>query len=361
MRAGLVIYGSLSTISGGYLYDRQLVNQLRRAGWVVDILSLPWRNYPSHLSDNLRVGWAHKIADAGYDILLQDELNHPSLFWLNRVLRHKSSTPIISIVHHLRASEAHPTYLMPIYRAIEQSYLRALDGVICNSHTTHHNVEQLAQRAIPCTVAYPAADHRAPPSHTAVVDAISKRLAANAPLQLIFVGNLMPRKGLHTVLDALARLQSRHWHLHIVGSEAVNANYSAAMRQRAAKLSLTPNITWHGRVSDTALAALFLNSNLLTMPSYEGFGIVFLEAMGYGVPVLAADLGAAPEIIRPGINGELVSPEDSDAFCAKLGLLMHNPVHLATLAIHARLRYEAHPTWATSMGGACEWLRANYI
>ena len=52
MRLGLLIYGSLDTLSGGYLYDRKLVEHLRRAGDSVEIISIPWRSYPAHLADN---------------------------------------------------------------------------------------------------------------------------------------------------------------------------------------------------------------------------------------------------------------------------------------------------------------------
>src|SRR5262245_58363835 len=53
LRIGLVIYGSLETISGGYLYDRKLVEHLQAQGHTVQLVSLPWRNYPRHLGDNL--------------------------------------------------------------------------------------------------------------------------------------------------------------------------------------------------------------------------------------------------------------------------------------------------------------------
>jgi hypothetical protein len=72
MHIGLIIYGSLDTISGGYFYDRKLVEYLRSQGDVVEIISLPWRNYTSHLMDNFRFRLPQKL-----DILVQDELSHP--------------------------------------------------------------------------------------------------------------------------------------------------------------------------------------------------------------------------------------------------------------------------------------------
>ena len=64
MRVGLVIYGSLETISGGYLYDCKLVAHLRAAGDTVEIFSLPWRNYAQHLADNFSDALYEKITRA---------------------------------------------------------------------------------------------------------------------------------------------------------------------------------------------------------------------------------------------------------------------------------------------------------
>src|SRR5512146_736280 len=97
MKVGLVIYGSLDTLSGGYLYDRKLVEYLRSRGDTVEIISLPWRNYPTHFVDNL----SFKLP-GNLDLLIQDELNHPSLIFANQG---KHPYPILSLVHHLRCSE----------------------------------------------------------------------------------------------------------------------------------------------------------------------------------------------------------------------------------------------------------------
>ena len=96
MRIGLIIYGSLETLTGGYLYDRLLVDHLRRQGDQVDIISLPWRTYGRHLGDNFSRDLWRRLRHAPFDALLQDELNHPSLFWLNRRLRRYIRYPIVT-------------------------------------------------------------------------------------------------------------------------------------------------------------------------------------------------------------------------------------------------------------------------
>ena len=103
MRVGLLIYGSLETISGGFLYDRKLVEHLRATGDHVEIISLPWRNYPRHLLDNLSQFLLKKFLNLQIDVMIQDELNHPSLAWLNGKIH--APFPMIALVHHLRCDE----------------------------------------------------------------------------------------------------------------------------------------------------------------------------------------------------------------------------------------------------------------
>jgi len=91
MRIGLLIFGSLDTVSGGYLYDRQLVRYLEAQGDHVQVVSIPWRNYPKHLFDNLSTDLFNRLLNLPVDILLQDELNHPSLFYLNQRLKKAAS------------------------------------------------------------------------------------------------------------------------------------------------------------------------------------------------------------------------------------------------------------------------------
>ena len=119
MKIGLIIYGSLDTLSGGYLYDRKLVEYLSSQGDTVEIISLPWRNYAAHLTDNFYFKLPNSL-----DILIQDELNHPSLIFANRG---PHPYPIISLVHHLRCSELRPRWQNALYRIIEKQYLQSVD------------------------------------------------------------------------------------------------------------------------------------------------------------------------------------------------------------------------------------------
>lgn len=342
MRVGLVIYGSLDTVSGGYLYDRQIVAHLQSKGDTVEIIALPWRNYVAHLSDNFSCSLFQRLHALRVDVLLQDELNHPSLFYLNRCLRPQVRYPIFSIVHHLRSCEAHPAWQQRFYRWIERQYLTSVDGFIFNSRTTCAAASQLLNH--PPThhlIAYPAGNRLAVQIDTAT---IQRRAYEAGALRIVFVGNLIPRKGLHVLLDALARLPAEMWRLQVVGNP-MDARYARKMRERA-----NSNVQWLGGLDDEALTRVLATSHLLVVPStYEGYGIVYLEAMSLGLPAIATTAGAAHEIITDGVNGYLIAPNDAAGLAARLEQLACNRARLAQMSVAAHERFLAHPTWQTSL------------
>ena len=311
MHLGLVVYGSLETVSGGYLYDRKLVQHLRSRGDEVEVISVPWRPYGLGLLDNLSPALLARLSRASFDLLLQDELVHPSLFRLNHWLRRRVSYPLVAIVHHLRCCEARPAWQNRLYRQVERQYLTSVDGFIFNSHTTRTEVEGLVGTGRPAVVAPPGGDNV--PGGVSREEVLN-RAAAPGPLRLIFVGNLIPRKGLHTLLGALASLPPQDWRLTVVGGPDLDLSYARAIRRQIAALGLTGQVTLLGTLSPPELAARLRQSHLLAVPSsYEGFGIVYLEAMRFGLPVIAGDAGGPREIVSHGVNGFLVPPGDTAA------------------------------------------------
>lgn len=355
MRIGLVIYGNLDTVSGGYLYDRRLVAHLRACGDSVEVVSLPWRDYGRHLADNLAPSLQQRLRDGAWDVLLQDELNHPSLFLVNRWFHRVRAGfprpyPIIAIVHHLRSSEARPAWQNRLYGWVERRYLAGVDGFIFNSLTTQAVVTRLTGGAQPGVVAPPGRDHRPVTVNPAEVAA---RAAAPGPLRVLFIGNLIPRKGLHTVVEALARLPEAACRLTAVGSDEVDPAYAAAVCRQIMQLGLTYRVDLLGALPDEALGRLLAESHVLVVPSsYEGYGIVYAEALGHGLPVIASTSGAAHEIVTDGREGFLVAPGDAAAIAAILGRLSGDRAALGRMGQAALARYAALPTWAESAAQA---------
>jgi len=346
MRVGLTLYGSIDERSGGFRYDRQLVAALRRAGDTVVLVELPWRRYHRGLLDNGSRRLRRRL-DVDVDVMLQDELAHPSLVRTNRHL----SYPIVSIVHHLRASESRR--LSPLYRGVERRYLSTVDGVVCNSTVTRDVVTDLGVDPADTVVAPPAGDRFDP----AIDDAFIERRAGESPLQIAFVGNITPRKGLVTLIEGLAGADVDA-ELTVVGrpiDEAYVATVTDCIRERG----LTDRVRLVGELTDEALAKTLRSSHVLAVPSqYEGFGLVYLEGMSFGLAVLASRAGGASDIVTDGETGVLVDPDDQAAVADALTTLGTDTDRLAAMGTAARRGYERHPDWSETTARVRQLLTA---
>lgn len=350
MRCGLVLYGALETLSGGYVYDRRLVEHLRAQGDEAVIISLPPRRYGRSLADNWN-GWERAVAWESFDLVLQDELNHPSLVFLNRRLRQRLRGPLVAVVHHLRCSEPHPRPARHVYRWLERRYLRSVDGWLCNSHTTRQVVTQVAGVNRPAAVAYPAGDRFLQPL---TPDAIHQR-AQEKPLRLLFVGNLQARKGLHHLLEAITDLPPGLVQLTVVGDTTMDQRYTQHIQAYLQRHPLP--VIMRGRLETAELAAVYRQSHLLALPSaYEGFGIVLLEAKGFGLPALATTAGAPAEIVRHDEDGLLSPPGDVASLRRYLLELAQDRDRLLRLSWQARASFDAFPGWEASMAQARAFL-----
>jgi glycosyltransferase involved in cell wall biosynthesis len=340
MKLGFLIYGSLDTLSGGYLYDRKLVEYLRAKGDAVEIISLPWRNYAAHLTDNFRFRLPPDL-----DLLIQDELNHPSLLSANRRPHPPAPEreyPIISLVHHLRCSEQRPAWQNWFYRLIEKRYLESVDGFIFNSQTTKRVVNSLLESSKPHIVAFPPTDRFGKGIQAAE---ITTRAHEKGPLRILFLGNVIHRKGLHALLEAV-RLETLDIRLDVVGSLSSEPEYAREMQTKSQVSSLKSRVFFHGPLDNEGLVEKLTSAHVLAVPSsYEGFGIVYLEGMAFGLPAIGTTSGGASEIIRDGETGFLIRPDNAATLAKRLSMLARDRDLLAKLSVNALERYRRQPTW----------------
>jgi glycosyltransferase involved in cell wall biosynthesis len=154
------------------------------------------------------------------------------------------------------------------------------------------------------------------------------------PPGLLCVAHLYPRKDVAGLLQAMARLRSAAV-LRVVGTGPELDRLKAL----AGSLGLGARAEFAGHVSFARLAAEYRRAAVFCLPSrQEGFGIVFLEAMAAGLPVVAAHAGAAPEVL--GGSGVLVPPGDPAALASALEALLADPMRRAALAADGLRRVE---------------------
>ena len=127
--------------------------------------------------------------------------------------------------------------------------------------------------------------------------------------------------------------------------------YVSSIRQQIARAGLEKHVTLLGAIPNGDVATYLARCHALVVPSfYEAFGIVYLEAMSWGLPVIASTAGAAHELITPDDTGFLIAPGDADTLAHHLRTWHGDREMLLHMGLAAQQRALAHPTWAESVG-----------
>ncbi len=191
----------------------------------------------------------------------------------------------------------------------EAALCRASDKVIVCSHYMRDNLMEAFQHPrhqfdiIPNGVCGPSIFT----TDAAEVGRLTQRFKAQGEFLLLFIGRPSHCKGLHVLLDAMPVILARHPHVHLVvaGQSSLNLQTDIAARGLAAHVSLL------GYIADRERNGLLQTADAAVMPSlYEPFGIVALEAMAAGCPVVASHTGGLAEVVDHEETGLTVTPDD---------------------------------------------------
>jgi glycosyltransferase involved in cell wall biosynthesis len=216
-----------------------------------------------------------------------------------------------------------------------------VDGFIFNSKTTKRVVSGLLKDRKPSLIAYPPTDRfGAPLPEQRIIER-----ARTDPFRILFLGNIIERKGLHTLLSAV-RTQPAAFQVDVIGSLTSEPRYARQIQKYISEHHLSSSVFLHGPLDREPLVEKLTQAHVLAVPSsYEGFGIVYLEGMGFGLPAIGTHTGAAGEIIGHGETGYLIDPQDSASLAGYLRSLAEDRDQLARLSLNARERYLRQPSW----------------
>lgn len=358
MRIAILIYGDINTTSGGYLYDRKLVGILRSLGDEVDIISLKKISYlkallsnsiPGELERYYQTEGQNKKSQLKLDVLIQDELVHPSFWKINHQLKRKLKCPIVSLVHLLSSAIPGGYYKKILHQTFERPYLKSVDAIVLNSQETLKQARLLLQDKLPLNlVAVPCGDNFNSSKQLVKNEDASKNTLTKK-LNILFVGNITQQKGLHVLVKAMKQLDGTI-SLSVVGREDLDPRYIKNIRNYIKINKLNKQITFYGQLKEEALQQKYLEHDLFVLPSTnEAYGIVFVEAMQFSLPVIGCSLSGAKEIIDEGQNGFLVDPEDDIKLVELINRLNDDRRLLARMSESARQKYLLHPTWEESI------------
>lgn len=345
MRVGLIIYGSINTLTGGYIYDQQLVKHLESRGVRVKIFSQSNSSTWRRLKNNFSRNFIEEITEFLPDVILQDGMNYFSLFLLNKKLKKACNCPIICIVNLVYSCITYHFLKKLLLKQIETLFFKSFDGFIFNSNSSKESVINLIRNIKNSIVAYPGKDRL-----KLEVEILSSLRTNGEQLKVMFIGNLCFNKGLHVLIQALAQIDNRLWKLSVIGSLNVDLIYTKQILKMIHDLKLNSNIRIFGVLQGDRLKNQFTSHHVLAVPSYyESYGIIYAEAMGAGLPIIATHSGGAKEIITADINGFLVNPGDIDMVRDSIQKLITNHQLLHTMSQNSLAAYDKLPSWEESM------------
>jgi glycosyltransferase involved in cell wall biosynthesis len=347
-----IVPGSLDTLTGGYGYDRRLVEGLRRAGRAVDVIELHG-SFPYPAAAALEDAARALAAIPGDATVVIDGLACGAM--PEQIEREAARLRIVALVHHPLAAESG---LDPAVAAkFEAQERRALGGarlVVVTSPATAASLSGYGVSGDRVRVVEPGTD-RAPlarGSRTAVVN-------------LLCVATLIARKGHEILVRALAAVPHQQWQLACVGSLDRDPETVARLRDVLAACRLQSRVSLCGEMDGERLGAQFDKADLFVLPTlYEGYGMVVAEAIARGLPVISTPTGAIAALIGSGPpiaegtslgkGGLLVRPNDVPALTDALTLALGDPALRSRLAEGARRERDRLPTWEDAVRGMAE-------
>jgi glycosyltransferase involved in cell wall biosynthesis len=164
--------------------------------------------------------------------------------------------------------------------------------------------------------------------------------------RILYLGHLTFRKGLDTVVAALPTIWARHPSVEVIiaGKTTEEAH---DLRRAAFQASQGHDLRWLPDITEAQKAALLASASMVLYPSRaESFGIVFLEAWSFGVPVVGCRAGAIPDVVEDGVTGLLVYPGDSAELANCVSRLIDNPGEAKRMGAEGQRRTRKAHTWA---------------
>jgi len=334
-----IVPGALDQLTGGYLFDRRLVEGLRRAGRAVTVHELPG-TFPEADATARDAAAAVLAGLADNAAAVIDGLALPA-FIDCLTPEAAARLKLVGFVHHPLALETGlAAETGARFAAVEMRLLPLLAGVMCPSAITAWAVEDYGVPRGRVAITPPGTDKPATPP---------RRAPREGPLHLLSIGSLTPRKGHLLLIGALAALADRAWRLRCIGSLTRDPQTTAAVERAIAAHGLGERVELAGEWPPERVGTAYAEADVFVLASYhEGYGMAFAEALAYGLPVVGTTAGAIPETV-PATASLLVPPGDRDALATALRLLLDNAALRARLAAGAAAAGAALPDWPAAV------------
>lgn len=174
----------------------------------------------------------------------------------------------------------------------------------------------------------------------------SELLGAHDRIRLLYVGGFMPRRHLELIGQIALRLKRMGTDCEIVAIGSAKDEYGLSVIDNYKKWGLADSFIHIPSLEQKALKSIYCNCDFFLFPStYEIFGMVLLEAMHYGLPVISYPNGGSSMLIEDGVNGFVLNNLDPEAWANKIVDVLNDTDHRARLSANASNTVSSHFTW----------------
>jgi glycosyltransferase involved in cell wall biosynthesis len=345
LRVAFVTVGDTSRLTGGYLYHARVFAGLRKEGIEVETFVASGAA-PVEQEAAARLG--SRLDLRRFDTIVVDALARIACApWLDDW---RASRPVVAMVHDLPSIATAAGSGVAREQEVEEPFLRA-DRLVAVSD---HGRSILRSRGVPAErirVVSPGYDYLLPPDagaeHSAREDSLVRTLC---------IAQWIPRKDILGLVQAWTARKRPGTTLELIGETDADPAYAASV---CAAMADAPDSSVHvsGPVDDATLKVAYAAADLFVLPSrYEGYGIVYAEALAHGLPIIACDVGPVPELV-----GEeaalLVPPDDVEVLSEALDQLLGDPALRSRMSEAAYNRAEGLPRWEDTTAGFLRVLR----
>ncbi|MCC7106049.1 MAG: glycosyltransferase family 4 protein [Chloroflexi bacterium] len=332
----LVTLGDPRQLTGGYLFHQRLAEAAQGHDAHVDFVSFPMLPFPRPALAGRTV--FRRVDRSGAQALVLDSI--AAAYAAPWLAAGATDLPLVGMLHQPPGGIDHR---WP--RAVSQAWLdrlayRRAQRLLVASESLK---EQLVAERVPesaLTVVPPGRDVADAPA----VPPRNPRHGRSAAL--LCVGNWLPRKGIHSLLEAFARLPPELATLHLAGDDRLERRYGDTLRARIARSDLRDRVVVWGPISRERVAGLYAAADIFVLPSLrEPYGTAYGEAMAFGLPVVGWRAGNLPYLADHEREGLLVTPGDLAGLTTALRRLIEDQALRHRLSESARRRALARLTW----------------
>ncbi|MBA6313760.1 glycosyltransferase family 4 protein [Cellulophaga baltica] len=328
-KISIIVEQEHNVITGGQKYDKFFIEQIRKVNDNVFVLTDKKIKYsnkiPSILYNIFYLFYFKKLIKS--DIIIVNSRLYPRLFFFLLILNifRKKSKKTFAFHHHYNFM-VHTGIKSKAHKFFELSFLKMMSSLIIPSKY----ILNITRDILPKTktefieIAFDKKENKSTPRHIK---------------NLVFVGKIEKRKGLHLLIESLQFVKSKV-KVDLIGSFNPEDKYYLSLIEQIKKSNLIHTIIFHGRLDEEKMKTVLKASSVFVFPTlHEGYGMVMMEAMSYGLPVIAFDNSSIPFVIKDNYNGIIVQNKNTTELANKIENIINDRILFQRLSINSKETY----------------------